>query len=152
MKLGLGILLLAGVAVRASALDIAAQNAWSFSLGRGALAAGAGSNIAQPVDSGSMLLTIDVTNSGGAAWVVKARRSDLQWASGAGLSVRRVSDGSGTGSITGGNAYVGVNGSDQTVFSGSGDRTGIRVQLRLDGASIAIAPGNYGTTVVYTVQ
>jgi hypothetical protein len=136
----------------AGATDIAAQNSWSFTIDRSRLAAGAGSNLASPIDSTSTLLTIDITNTSGAAWAVKAHRSDLTWASGTGLSVRRTSDGSGTGTINGGGAYVGLGSADQTLFSGTGDRTGVRIVLRLDGASIATAPGNYAASVVYTLQ
>ncbi|WP_265588545.1 hypothetical protein [Desulfotalea psychrophila] len=37
-------------------------------------------------------------------------------------------------------------------FTGSGDVSGIKVQLKMSGASIQISPDSYSTTLYYTVS
>jgi hypothetical protein len=68
------------------------------------------------------------------------------------LFVRRASAGNGAGSIAGGEAFVEVGDTDVELFSGSGDRSNISLQLRAQGLIRTVPPGNYSSSLVFTVQ
>jgi hypothetical protein len=65
--------------------------------------------------------------------------------------VRRDTDGSGDGSVLGGNSFIEITGSDNHFFSGAGDRSGISLSYQLTGMAVTIPPGFYNTTVIFTV-
>jgi len=140
-------------AAQAGAADIGLTGGgWSETIDAGDLFAGAGTDIRSPIESGSSEFRVDVSNTGGASWTVRLRRSDLSWPSGVTLAARRTTDGSGAGSIGGGASYQNVTGLDQALFSGSGDRSGIGIQLKLEGLSVQHAPALYETTLTYTID
>ena len=85
-------------------------------------------------------------------WTVKVLKSDLNWPVGVSVAVRRSSDGSGSGTISGGTGYLAVSGTEQVLFSGSGDRSGIQLQLKTEGLSVGASPDNYSTTITYRVE
>ena len=68
------------------------------------------------------------------------------------MEARRITDGSGAGTIGGGSGYHTITGLDQTLFTGSGDRIGIGVQLKVTGFDVQRAPDDYGTTLTYSVD
>ncbi|WP_233490323.1 hypothetical protein [Thiocapsa marina] len=143
---------LAALALSAQAADISLTGGdWSETIDAGDLIAGAGSDIRSPIESGSYQATLDISNTGGALWTVGVQRSGSSLPSGVTLAVRRTSDGSGGGSITGGQSYLTVGSLEQAIFYGSGDRSGIRLQLRLDGVSVGNGPGAYDTTLIYRI-
>ena len=117
------------------------------------LAGGAGSDLVPSKESSAGQATLDIsaTASSEDQWRVDVSRSDSVWPSGLDLDVRRSSNGSGAGSISGGTSYLSIGSSPATFFSGSGDRTSIGLQLRLTGLSVSIGPDTYSTTVTYTV-
>jgi hypothetical protein len=125
---------------------------WSETIDAADLFAGAGTDIRSPIESGSSEFRVDVSNTGGASWTVRLRRSDLSWPSGVALAARRTTDGSGPGSISGGASYQSVTALEQALFSGSGDRSGIGIQLKLEGLSVQHAPALYETTLTYSIE
>jgi len=151
------ILLLAlGLAVwpsRCEGIDIAVSGTWTLTSGPSDLAAGAGSDLPPSSESSVDQAAITISNTAGDAdnWRVDARRSDTTWNGNLVLWVKRTADGVGGGSITGGTAYQEVSTTDASFFSGSGDRNGITLQLKLSGVSIQVPPNTYSTSVVYTV-
>jgi len=44
-----------------------------------------------------------------------------------------------------------VTASDSAFYSGAGDRSGVKVQLKISGVSLAVSPDNYSTSIVFTV-
>ena len=154
-SLGFAALLLAAVlcAGRCQAIDITATGAWSLLNDAGDLVFGAGSDLISDQESAQdqVALTIADTTGDTDNWRVDARRSDTNWPVGLSIFVKRTSDGAGTGNISGGSAYQEVTVSDGSFFSGSGNRNGIGMQLKLSGASVGIAPDTYSTSIVYTV-
>jgi hypothetical protein len=132
--------------------DIVVTGNWSQTVNQADLASGAGSDIRTPIESSSAQATLDIANTLGGSWSVMARKSDLNWPAGVGIAVKRTSDGSGGGSISGGTAYITLTTSDQTLFSGSGDRTGIQLQLETDGLSVSHGADNYSLNIIYTIQ
>jgi hypothetical protein len=145
-------LLYLGLAATACAADIAVSGAWSRTVNRDDLTAGAGSALRSPIESAAGVASIAISNTGGGAWTVSAQSSNLNFPPGAVVSVRMTSAGSGTGSVSGGVGYLALSGSSQVLFSGSGDRSGIQVQLRMGGISLSTVPAIYSLSIQYAVQ
>lgn len=139
------------MAISASAADVSVLGSWSETLGAAALVAGAGSDIGSPIESGSHQATLDISNTAGAPWTIGVERSGSGLPPGVTLAVRRTSDGSGEGSIAGGQVYLTVGSGEQSLFYGSGDRSGVGLQLRLEGVSVENGPGAYDTTLTYRI-
>ncbi|NMF88129.1 hypothetical protein [Aromatoleum petrolei] len=146
---GLSALVLLAASPLAQAVDIGVTGSWLETIDRNDLSAGAGSDVRTPIESSSV--TLDITNTLGAGWTVQLSRSDINWPAGVALAARRTSDGIGGGSISGGAAYVAANGAPQFFFTGTGDRTGIQIQLRTEGVSVRTAPGTYSTGLIYSI-
>lgn len=135
----------------AYAVDIAVTGSWFETVDRADLSAGAGSDVRTPIESSAAQVTLDITNTLGAGWTVQLARSDISWPAGVAIAARRTSDGAGGGSIAGGAAYVAANGAPQIFFTGTGDRTGIQIQIRTEGLSVRTAPGTYTSGLIYSV-
>lgn len=135
------------------AVDVTVTGSWSIVDDAGHLASGAGSDLISDRESGPDQVALTVANALGDSdnWRVDVRRSDTNWPAGLSIYVKRTSDGAGTGIITGGHGYQEITVSDTAFFSGSGNRNGIGLQLRLSGASVRIAPDTYSTSIIYTV-
>jgi hypothetical protein len=106
-----------------------------------------------PIDSAetSLFITVDVAEA--APWTVWFQTQNASLSDGLRLSIKRVSNGSGTGSISGGTDYVVVDSSAQIMFTGTGDRQDVGVQMRLNGvAGGQPAPGYYGASVLYSLD
>ena len=132
------------------AIDISLQGDWSTTLGALDLEAGAGSELTGVHQSDTDHAVISIAGATG-PWRVDARKSDLTWDSALQLAVRRTSDGTGSGSISGGTSYLDVSAFDATLFSGDADRDGVDLQIRLSGVSAALGASSFSTTLTYTV-
>ena len=138
----------------AAAIDIAVTGDWTdLFITANDLTAGPGSNLTGQYESNIDQATIDTVNTAGNSdsWRVDVKRTDTTWGSTAVLAVRRYDSGYGEGSISGGLAYQTVGTTDMSFFSGTGDRTGIRIQLKISNVSLSLSPGNYSSTISYTV-
>jgi alpha-ketoglutarate-dependent taurine dioxygenase len=129
---------------------------WSETVDQADLASGAGSSLKSEYESTSSAFQVQVLGFGSDAkkpdsWRVDVRRSDTMWDSRLVLQVKRTSEGSGTGAVSGGAAYQTVTGTDQTFIQGSNDRANIRVQARVTGVSLSVPPSAYQTFIVLTV-
>lgn len=138
------------LAATAKAGDLVSSGDWSETITAANLASGAGSDLTPQIESVSGVTTLTITNAPG-AWSIVARRSSTTWHADLAVSVKRVSDGSGTGTITGGSAYLELSGSDVEIFTGSDDRSDISLQLKLTGLSKDVAPDTYISSIVFTV-
>jgi hypothetical protein len=132
-----------------SATDISVIGSWSETIDENDLLAGAGSDLKNSYESpdDQVLITISGTTGG---WRVDIKKVDGNWHADLALSVRRTGSGAG-GSVSGGDTYTEVTATDQPFFTGSGGVSGITAQIKLSGISIQVLPGNYSTTVYYTV-
>jgi len=117
------------------------------------LIGGAGTNLKGSYESESGVTAINITGTTGNddVWKVQVRKSGTLWPSGVMLQLRRTGEGTGAGVISGGTAYVSIGASDADFFDGSGDKAGIPVQYKISGMSLAVPPGAYSATIVYTV-
>lgn len=134
------------------AITISVSSNWSLHIGSGDLQAGAGSDVRHTYTTpAGTPPALSILNTGNGEWRVDARRSDTAWYHGLTLAVKRLDGGSGSGSISGGDSFQIVDGTDATLFSGTNDRTNIAIQVQLGGVSYAIPPATYTTTILYTV-
>jgi hypothetical protein len=136
--------------VRASAVDIASSGDWTQTITAADLTGGAGTDLNSQYDSPVGIATINISNVSG-TWHVSARRDTGTWPAGLHLWVRRTSDGSGTGSISGGAAFVEISALDTDVFSGTETRDNVALQFRVTGMSKNVTPDTYVSSVIYTV-
>ena len=135
------------------ALDITVTGSWSRTIDALDLQSGAGSDLNSSYESAADAVSINISATTGAsdAWRVDVRKTDTNWHNNFYLYVQRTSDGTGSGSISGGGSYQEITDTDQSFFSGSGDRSDIDFQLKLTGVSLQISPDTYTTTIYYTV-
>jgi hypothetical protein len=155
-KVGIGALLSAILALAGTAwaeLSITATGLWSETIDEADLASDPGSDLTSTYESPTDQVSLDITGAVDDldAWRVDVTRFDATWHANLHLDLRRTSDGSGSGSISGGSSYQEVSETYQSLFSGSGDRTSINIQLRLTGVSVQVPSATYSTTVHYTI-
>lgn len=139
----------------AEGIDISATGGWSKTVNEADLISGAGSNLVDTYESSTNASTINISNciDDQDEWKVDVKRDDTgSWPISLILYVRRTSDGTGGGSISGGLSYTEINPTiDSQFFEGRGDRNNITVQYKLTGMSVGITPGNRSTTITFTV-
>lgn len=150
-------LLLAGFAGGTPAADLTVSNGWLRTIDANDLSGPAGSDLVSPIESSPSVATLDIVNTrgqGGAKWTVTVAKDEVDWPPGVSIAVRRNSDGTGSGTISGGETYLTLSGAAQTFFSGKHDRTGVEIQLRVDGVSVTnlTGPHTYALNIIYTVE
>ncbi len=155
-RAGLALLALVLVSLPSSifgAVSISVLGNWSETVDEADLQGEPGSVLEDVYESPTDQVSISIADSldNADAWRVDVRRLDTVWDGGVTVSVKRTSDGSGGGTISGGSNYVDVTGVDKVFFSGTGDRDSVDVQLRLSGISVDVSPDSYSSTVTYTV-
>lgn len=133
------------------AADLTSMGDWTETLTASTLASGAGSDLPNQLESIAGVTTLTITNAPG-AWSVRARRASSQWNNNFALFVRRTSGGSGSGSISGGEGYVEITGSDAEIFAGSESRSSISLQFKLTGLASNVAADTYLSSIIFTVQ
>jgi len=133
-------------------ISIKVTGNWSETIDKNDLLSGAGSDLQSTYTSVSGQISIDISGRIGVsdAWRIDIRKVDNNWSNNLHPYVMRTSDGNG-GSVSGGTSYQEVTDINTPFFSGSGKVRGIKVQLRLTGASIQIPPSSYSTMLYYTV-
>lgn len=134
------------------AADISVTGSWSNTVNKNDLTAGPGSDLKSPIESAAGVATIDISNTSGQSWAVSVARNDIDWPANVKISARRVSDGTGSGTISDGTTYLGLSGASQTLFTGMGDRTGVQIRLKIDGISVKTRPDIYSLNITYTIQ
>lgn len=146
-----GLSLLLSLAIAAPGADVSSVGNWTETIDASDLIAGAGSNVTSQYESVTGSTTLDIVNTAGGSWRIVARRSDGTWHGNLTLFVRRTSDGSGSGSVLSGASYVQLSTLDTEIFTGTGDRTNIAVQLKLTGMSKDVSPNTYSSGIIFTV-
>jgi hypothetical protein len=151
-SMGLGIVLLAaGPAV--AVINITVTGSWNQSIDKNNLTGGVGTNLTNTFTSAqnTNLITITGATSKRDNWQINIKRINTTWVGSLLVFAQRTSNGTGTGTISGGQAYIQVTTTDTTFFTGAGNRNGIQIQLQLTGASLTVPPNQYSTTIQYTV-
>ncbi len=132
--------------------DITATGNWNNVMDASDLIAGAGTdfmNCESALDQ--TLITISNTGGDSDTWRVDVRRTDTNWHGLFILQMKRQGAGTGSGSISGGTAYLDVGTSDTSFFSGAGDRTDIPLRYKCKDCSVQVPPDSYSTTLTFTV-
>lgn len=135
-----------------SAPSITGTGSWILTIGVLDLIAGAGSELVASYESAvdAVLLSPNPVPAK-PAWRVDVSRVDTAWPGSFVLWIKRTGDGTGSGSISDGTTYLTVTTTDQPFFTGSEDRANVPIQFQLTGISTQIPPGDYTTTVYYTI-
>ena len=133
------------------AITITVTGNWAETIDASDLQAGAGSDLISTYESASNVGIVDISSTAG-NWALVIKKTDTNWHGNFHLYVKRTSDGSGSGTISGGTAYQEITDLDQSFFSGSNDRSNINLQLKLEGVSIQVPPDVYTATIYYTVS
>lgn len=135
------------------AVDLTSAGSWTRIVTETDLQGGAGSNLVATYTSNANEVSLSITGTIDAAdnWRIDIRRSDDIWHDDFSLFIRRTGDGIGPGAISGGSAYQEITLTDAPLFYGAGDRTGVSLQLQLDGMSVNVPAATYSTTITYTV-
>ncbi|MGQ9779877.1 MAG: hypothetical protein ACUVRM_08385 [Bacillota bacterium] len=137
----------------AEAMFISASGGWSETVDEFDLVSGAGSDLTPVYESAANATILSISGSvdNTDTWRVDVKRVDSAWHGDFTLYVRRTSEGTGGGTISGGDLYIEVTTVDGEFFYGAGDRSDINVQYKLSGMSVRIPPDIYSSTIVYTV-
>lgn len=135
----------------AHSADLTSIGDWSENVTAANLVSGAGSDLQSQIESISGVTTLTISNAPG-AWTLRARRSSSQWNNNLAVYAKRTSAGSGSGTISGGNAYVELTGNDSEIFSGTENRGSIAIQFKLTGLSRSVSPATYISSIIFTVQ
>ena len=138
------------LAVSTLTAEISGSGDWNTVVNAADLTGGAGSDLRSEIVSASGATILNINTAGN--WSVSARRSADNWPPGAILWVRRSSNGTGAGTIGGGDAYVPVGDSETELFSGSDARSSIAIQFKLTGVSTKITPGTYASLLTFLVH
>ena len=131
------------------AISISATGSWSETTGSPPPAAG--SDLPNTCESTTNAISINITATNG-NWGLTVKKINSKWHDSLHLWVKRTSDGSGSGSISGGSSYQETTDIDSDFFNGNGDRSNVNIQLKLTGVSIQVPPDTYTATVYYTVS
>jgi predicted metalloprotease len=150
--MGLGMVLLAAGPALA-VINITVTGSWTQSIDKNNLTGGPGTDLTSTFTSAQNvnLITISGAKNKNDNWQINIRRIDTAWNGTLQMFAKRTSSGTGQGSISGGQAYIQVTQNATTFFTGAGNLSGISVQLQLTGASLAVSPNQYSTTIQYTV-
>lgn len=120
---------------------------WRLRLSSTELTGGAGTDFATSYESAADAISLTINHSTG-SWDVEVRRGDTNWHSDLSVYVRRTSS---NGGISGGQSYQQVTTNNESFFSGTGDVSGINVQIMIQGTSVSLPVDSYETTIYYTI-
>jgi hypothetical protein len=138
------------LSVYAQAREIQAEGGWTKTIDASNLVSGAGSNLTGTYESGTAATIVQIEDTG--SWRVNVKHSaGTNWDSNFILYAQRTSDGSGSGTISGGFPYVEITAADAAFFSGTLNRETIHIQYKLSGMSVSVVPGTHSTTVTLTL-
>ncbi|MBN1697940.1 MAG: hypothetical protein JW881_10540 [Spirochaetales bacterium] len=82
---------------------------------------------------------------------IDMERTTGSWNANLSICVMRTTDGSGSGTISGGTSYIEITDSVATFFTGSDARNDVYIKYRIDGVTVPdLAATTYTSTITYT--
>lgn len=129
---------------------ISVSGGWFLNINELNLTSGAGSDLKNTYISLPDATVIDISASPKTLWTVYARITAVP--NSLIISVRRTSNGEGTGWIEGGEHFIRLSESYTKLFSGKGSRNGITLQYKLSGISIKTPPGFKSININFIVE
>ena len=130
--------------------DITITGSWSLVIDASDLQSGPGSDLEPQYASADDQIIVDIIHTN-RRWSVTVHGVVNHWHNDLSVYLRRRSDGSGPGWISGGTCWQKVSLTPQYFFQGNKRRTDIDVQCGLDGVSIQVPPDTYSGSIIYTV-
>jgi len=130
--------------------EVLTTGQWNIVVGAGDLTGGAGTTLPASFESMAGVTTVTIANEQ-SPWRLMARYAHTNWNNAVSVMIKRTSDGSGAGSISGGSSYVELSTVDTEICSGDGDRSNVALQYKLTGTSLHVSPGLYSTSIIFTV-
>jgi len=127
---------------------------WIFAVGPENVPGGPGGDVTGDYESAADAERLSISGCPDAAdaWRVDLKKTGEGWDSDLVLYARVRSVGSGDGTVAAPDAYRVVTDVSQPFISGTGNRTGIVIQLKVGGISVSrIHEGRYRADLVYTV-
>lgn len=118
----------------------------------------AGYDVDPMIETSASFNQLDVLNVAKSKdWKVTVSRRDVNWPAALTLAVKRTSLGTSCGGCPGVNAglspstYIPLTGVEQNFIFGTGEVSGVNIQMRIQGLSLTIDADTYSTEVVYTL-
>lgn len=145
------LLLVLGLTGLTRGADITSNGDWVESISAAHLVSGAGSDLQPQFESVAGVTSLTISNAPG-AWTLGVRRAGGGGHGDVTVYVKRTSGGTGSGSISGGSAYMELTSSNAELFSGTEARSGISLQFKLTGLSRGVSPATYFSSIIFTVQ
>jgi hypothetical protein len=144
------------MATNAVAATLAATGSWTKTISAANLTGGAGTNLVSTHESANGVISLDVSNTPSTVlfYKVYARYTGPTWPSGVTLAVKRTADGISLlplSVILGSTDYITLGSTDTEIFTGLLDRSGITLQVRVSGLSVAVTPAVYQANIVFTI-
>ena len=136
----------------AGAADISVDGGWWEQIDSADLAAGAGTDLRSSLESPAGVSRLDITNTSGQPWSVRVSCDAAELPAGLVLAVRRTTDGSGGGSVSGGTGYLTLGATERVLFTGTADRTSVGLQYRLEGLGVTQSPAVLVPSVTYSIE
>jgi hypothetical protein len=130
--------------------DLTSRGDWVESITAANLVSGAGSDLQSQFESVAGVTTLTISTAPG-AWTLRVRLGGSGGHGDVTVYVKRTSAGSGSGSISGGTAYMALTGSDAELFSGTENRGNVSLQFKLTGLSRTVSPATYLSSIIFTV-
>ena len=118
----------------------------------------AGYDLEPMIETSASFNQLDVLNVAKSKdWKVSVSRRDVNWPGALTLSVKRTSTGTACMGCSGVNVglspstYIPLTAAEQNFIYGTGEVTGINIQMRIQGVSLTIDADTYSTEVIYTL-
>lgn len=129
-----------------SARGVTANGDWNVTVNEFNLTGGAGTGLTGTYTSAAAQTTLTVWGVGNWNWRIDIYKVDNTWSPAFTLYARRTS-----GTASGGTTYQVVTDVSQPFFTGSNPQSGLGIQYRLQGVSLAVPVNSYSVTVYYTM-
>lgn len=148
------IVLIAATVEPLGALTFDVTGSWSLTVDSADLAGVTGSDFVSTHTSAVDEVVIDVTEALDQyeQWYVDVHMTVTNWPGELHLEVVRVSDGSGSGTISGGTSLQELDGTATLFFEGAGDRTSVFVQIVLTGMTVTVDADLFTAQIVFTLR
>ena len=140
-------------ALPAAALSFSVSGGWPLTIDGTNLSGTAGSDLVSSYLSVSNALVIDVTDAVDEfdVWYIDVHQVEVAWDNSLAMSAIRTTDGTGLGTISGGEALQEITGTATRFFEGTGNRSAIHIQLALEGVSVTLGGDTYSLQIVFTL-
>jgi hypothetical protein len=152
---GIGILFLAlaVLSVRTgSSQQIVVGGSLSKTFSNADLVGGAGTDFENQWENSADELYLDIDGES-SSWTISVSKTNGPWNPHLSVSIKRIDNGlENNPTLAGGMSYLPLFDMSQIFYTGTGSASQVRHRFRLSGLSVQVPPGNYYTTVMFTIM